>query len=520
MKTFENSQAQTTLFDAVLNAAKEYGRGKQIIEDHERRPMTYNGLLLASLVIGRKLNAILGPRKRVGVFLPTAVGSAVVFLGLNAFGKVPAMLNFTAGARNLVSSCETADVDTIITSRRFVENGRLDDVIAALGEGRRIIWMEDLRPQITVFDKIRGVLDKLFARRVHARFRSKPDDEAVVLFTSGSEGMPKGVVLSNFNLLVNVIQVRRSVGDLLTPTDITFNTLPIFHAFGLMGGLLFGLTGGMKVVLYPSPLHYKQIPKLISDTHATLVFSTDTFLQGYARAAGGVDMSSVRFVIAGAERVRAETRKSWDQYHTTILEGYGATECSPVIAVNLPHKQLHGTVGTFTPDLEWRTEHVEGIHEGGRLFVRGPNIMKGYIDPTDPYKLLPLEDGWHDTGDIVTIDEQGFVTIKGRAKRFAKIGGEMVSLAAVEALAQGLWPENNHAAVALPDARKGEQIILITTCAEAGRDDLLAFAKAEQFPELWLPKALLNVDAIPIMGVGKTDYTAATEMAERMRAML
>jgi len=516
--TFEVAQSRNSLFGALLDARDRYGRHKVCLEDPERQPLSYGRLVLGSMVLGRKLAAVTSAGEHVGVLLPSVQGAAVVLFGLNAYGRVPAMLNFTAGTKNLKAACDIAGIRTVISSRRFVEQGKLDDVVGVLEQGCRIVWLEDVRASITSFGKIRGVLDALRARALHARAKVKPDDAGVILFTSGSEGVPKAVVLSNANLVANARQIAAHAGEWLGPSDILFNPLPVFHSFGLTAGLLLGLLGGMKVVLYPSPLHYRQVPKLIGGTGATILLATDTFLQGYARAADPDDLASVRFVIAGAERVREETRRLWGRAGTVILEGYGATECSPVIACNLPDAHRPGSVGPFLPGMEWRMERVEGIHEGGRLLVRGPNVMKGYLDSDAPIGLSAPTEGWHDTGDIVTV-EDGFVTIRGRAKRFAKIGGEMVSLAAVEAVAQSLWPECNHVVVTLPDSRKGEQIVLVTDKPNADRDELLSHAKAQGMPELWVPKAIL-VAPIPILGSGKIDYPATVEMARNLRAML
>lgn len=517
---FRDGVAKKTLFDALLDARELHGSGKIILEDHERRPFTYNRLVLASMVLGKKLMQFTSLRERVGMLMPTAAGSAVALFGLNAYGRVPAMLNFTAGVRNLISACETANIKTIISSKKFVEHGRLDDVIDAVSIGRRVIWIEEVTASISSFDKLCGMLDLWRARTIHQNHKNRPDDEAAIVFTSGSEGVPKGVVLSHRNLLSNAFQIIQHGGVFFRPDDVMFDTLPIFHAFGLTAGLLLGVMSGMKVVLYPSPLHYKQIPKLIAATKATFVFSTDTFLQGYIKAVGNEDLSCVRYIVAGAERVKSTTRQAWSKFPAVILEGYGASECSPVISVNLPEKKLDGTTGTLLPGVEVRMIPVEGVHEGGRCHVRGPNVMKGYIDNSDPSSLVAPEDGWHDTGDIVTIDHDGFITIKGRAKRFAKIGGEMVSLAAVEAMAQGVWPDEVHAAVALPDSHKGEQILILTTRGDADRDTLLNYARNEGFPELWMPKGILIVDSIPVTGMGKIDYIGATKLAESMRAMV
>jgi acyl-[acyl-carrier-protein]-phospholipid O-acyltransferase / long-chain-fatty-acid--[acyl-carrier-protein] ligase len=515
---FDVAQTRTTLFGALIDARDRFGRDRPALEDPERNPLTYGRLVLGALVFGRKLAPITAPGEAVGVLLPNMQGLAVVIFALNARGRVPAMLNFTAGVRSLRAACDLAGVKTVVTSRRFVEQGKLDDVVAALSDGRRIVFVEDLRASLTSLDKLAGLAESFFARRVAARSGRGPDDAAVILFTSGSEGVPKGVVLSNANLVANARQIAAHAKGALAPADVMFNPLPVFHSFGLTAGLLVGLLNGMKVVLYPSPLHYRQVPKLIGATGATILFATDTFLQGYARAADESDLRSVRYVIAGAERVKDETRRLWAGAGATILEGYGATECAPVIACNLPDRNRAGTVGPFLPGIEWRLEPVEGIAEGGRLFVRGPNVMRGYLDPAAPGGVTPPEGGFHDTGDIVTV-EDGFVTIRGRAKRFAKIGGEMVSLAAAETIAQGLWPESNHVVVALPDPRRGEQIVLVTDKDKADREALAAHARALGFPELWVPKAIL-VAPIPVMGSGKIDIPATAEMARKLRPML
>lgn len=481
--------------------------------------MSYGMLVVASMVLGRKLAARTAPRECVGVMMPSVQAIAPILFGLNAYGRIPALLNFTAGIRNLTAACQVASLKLIVTSRRFVEQGKLDDVVAAFeAENRKVLYLEDLRREITSFDKLGGVVRSWFAGGIHRKAGVTPASDALVLFTSGSEGLPKGVVLTNSNLVANTRQIEIRVRDFLKAGDTIFNPLPVFHSFGLTAGLLLGLLGGLRVVLYPSPLHFRQIPKLIAATGATLLMSTDTFARNYARAAEGDALSKIRFVIAGAEQVKLETRALWDSYGTVILEGYGVTECAPVVAVNLPDAQRFGTVGRFLPGVESRLEPVEGITGGGRLFVRGPNVMRGYLDPDVEGGVIEAEDGWHDTGDIVTI-EDGFITIRGRAKRFAKLAGEMVSLAAIEALIQKLWPDNRHIVVSLPDPRKGEQLVLVTDRGNADRDELMAFGRQEGFPELWIPKAIL-VSNIPVLGSGKVDYPATMELVQKLRSML
>lgn len=516
---FDAAGARISVFRALLQAVARHGKSRIALEDPERQPITYGRLVLGALVLGRKLAGMTSERERVGVFLPNMQGMAVTLFALSAFGRVPAMLNFTAGVRNLRAAGELAQLRTIVTSRRFVEKGELDDEIAALGEGRRVIYLEDVRKEITSFDKAWGALSSLAAGMVHSRYEAKPDDAAVILFTSGTEGTPKGVVLSHANLVSNARQVFAHAGGAISERDVFMNPLPAFHSFGLTAGLLVPLLHGMKVVLYPSPLHYKQVPKLIRDMQATFLLATDTFLQGYARAADPDDLKSVRYVVAGAERVKAETKRMWEPYGTTILEGYGCTECSPVIAVNTPRAIREGTVGQLLPGIEAEMRPVEGIHEGGRLTVRGPNIMAGYLDSEQPGRVIAPEGGWHDTGDIVVI-EDGFVAIRGRAKRFAKLGGEMVSLAAVETMIAKVWPDQNHVVVGLPDARKGEQLVLVTEKPDADRVTLQETAKEQGFPELWVPRAILVTQAIPVLGNGKIDYGATRELAASRRSLL
>lgn len=524
---FDQARTQRTLFAALLDAGRQFGMSKPILEDAERTPLTFKRLILGSLVLGAKLAEQTARAENVGVLLPNVNGMVVTLFGLNAFGRVAAMLNFTAGVKNIRSAVETAQIKTVITSRRFIDTAKLEDVIAALtspeingGRIIRIVYLEDVRRSISGADKLKGAARSLLAGTFHRRHGLKADGPATILFTSGTEGVPKGVVLSNANLVANAMQIAQHAMGAWTADDVVMNPLPMFHSFGLTAAGLLPLFSGMKTVLYPSPLHYKQVPALIRETKCTVLFATDTFLQGYARAADVGDLDSVRVVVCGAERVKDTTRRLWSKWGTTILEGYGATECSPVIACNLPPNNAPGTVGAILPGIEWRLDPVEGITEGGKLVVRGANVMLGYMRNERPGVVEPPEGGWHDTGDIVDIDGQGMVTIKGRAKRFAKIGGEMVSLAAVESMVASLWPQSNHVVVSLPDARKGEQLVLVTDKADADKMELLAEARAQGFAELWVPKAVLVVPQIPVLGAGKVDFQATNELARKSRPLL
>ena len=510
---FETADIGKTLFQAVLDAQDIHGAGRPIVEDVERRPLSYRSLLAASLTLGRRLAAVTQPLEPVGVLLPNANATVAVLCGLQAFRRVPAMLNYSTGAQNMSLACVSAQIRRIVTSRRFIERARLEAALATLADGREVIYLEDLRGEIGLFERLRGLLMVPFARALHRRFEPTPDDPAVVLFTSGSEGTPKGVVLSHRNILANCRQIGARVD--FSPSDLVFNALPIFHSFGLTGGTILPLISGVRIFLYPSPLHYRIVPELAYDTNATILFGTDTFLTGYARAGNPYDFYNVRYVFAGAERVREETRRVWtERFGLRILEGYGATETSPVIATNTPMHFRAGTVGRLLPGISARLEPVEGIAEGGRLVVAGPNIMLGYLLPSVPGLLQPPPRGWYDTGDIVAIDAEGFITIKGRAKRFAKIAGEMVSLTAVEAQAARLWPDFRHAALALPDSRKGEQVVLVSDNPAATAEALLADAREHGIAEVMVPRTVVVTSAVPLLATGKIDYAAALHLAE------
>ncbi len=510
---FETCDYRRTLFEALLDARAIHGGNHPILEDVERKPMSYDGLVLGSFVLGRKIARMTKAKEYVGLMLPNSVGAVVAFFALQATGRVPAMLNYSTGSKNMVSALAAAEIKTILTSRRFVEMAKFDDVIETLAVHARIIYLEDLREDVSIVDKVVSFFARLAPRLAHRRANAKWDDPAVVLFTSGSEGTPKGVVLSHGNLLANRHQLAAVID--FNPTDIVFNALPMFHSFGLTAGTLLPMLSGVKTFVYPSPLHYRIVPALVYDTNATIMFGTDTFLMGYAQVAHPYDFYSVRYIFAGAEKVKAETKRIWaDNFGLRILEGYGATETSPVISTNTPMHFKAGTVGRFMPGMTHELEPVPGIEQGGRLTVSGPNVMLGYLREENPGVLEEPENGRYDTGDIVSIDDHGFVTIQGRVKRFAKIAGEMISLSAVESYVNAVWSEHMHAVVSIPDPRRGEQLVLVTEKADASREPLLAYAKDQGIAEIMVPKTIRIVDRMPVLGTGKLDYVGVKNLVE------
>ncbi|MDP3867211.1 AMP-binding protein [Phenylobacterium sp.] len=509
-RTFDPLESQKTLFGALLDARAQFGAKKPILEDQERNPLSYTDMIRAAFALGRKIAAFTEKGERVGVMLPASSAAIVTFFALHAFGRVPTMLNFTSGIRNLKGACKLAGVKRVLTAHRFIEQGQLHDLVDALEEVSTVTYLEEVREKIGLADKIFAATAGAFPRAFLAE--TKPDDPGVILFTSGSFGVPKGVVLSQANLVANVYQIASHIP--LDPDWVMFNPLPTFHCFGLTGGALLPILTGMKAFQYPSPLHTKVIPPLLKDSKASILLATDTFLNQYARVAEYDELAGLKFIVCGAEKVREEThnliRDSFGD--VPVLEGYGATEAAPVIAVNKPIDNRRGTVGGLLPGMETRLEPVPGIPGGGRFFVRGPNVMSGYLRPDG--SIEPLIDGWHDTGDVVDLSDDDWVTIRGRVKRFAKVGGEMVSLTAAEDLAVAVWPDNRHAVIAMPDTRKGERLVLVTDRRDADSSALVAHAKAIGASELNVPKKILKVPEVPVLGTGKTDYVAIQRMVE------
>jgi acyl-[acyl-carrier-protein]-phospholipid O-acyltransferase/long-chain-fatty-acid--[acyl-carrier-protein] ligase len=510
---YRTTSTDRTIVEAVIEAAAENGRNRVAVEDPISGALTYKRLLVGAAVLGRKLMKLGKTGDAIGVMLPNANGAAVTVLAAMSAGRVPAMINFTAGLMNIASGCKAAKVRHILTSRVFVEKAHLQKIVDGLAPDFDIVFLEDVRGEITLRDKLGG----LFAARRPLVARAA-DDPAAILFTSGSEGVPKGVVLSHRNILTNTAQGEARID--FGRNDKLFNVLPMFHSFGLTIGFVLPLVSGVRIFLYPSPLHYRIVPEMVYGVNATIMFGTDTFLAGYARGAHAYDFRSLRYLLAGAEPVKETTRRTYmEKFGVRILEGYGVTETGPALALNTPMFNKFGTVGRLLPGIEARLEPVPGVNDGGRLHVRGPNVMLGYLRAEKPGVLEPPPEGWHDTGDIVTIDADGFVAIKGRAKRFAKIGGEMISLAAVEALAADLWTDAISAAATVPDARKGERLVLVTTRADAKRSELQAFARARGASEMMVPAEVMSLDKLPVLGSGKIDNIALTNFV-RERAKL
>jgi acyl-[acyl-carrier-protein]-phospholipid O-acyltransferase/long-chain-fatty-acid--[acyl-carrier-protein] ligase len=502
---FHNKMKQNVnLFDEVLEASRLNGSRMEIARDLTTA-VNYRTLLIASYLLAGKLRPKLLGKSAVGLFLPNSVGHLITLLSLFHIGKTPAILNFSLGVRSLLDCCETAGIDTILTSRVFVEKGKLEHLIEGLSTKASIVYLEDLKASATASDKCKALF------RYLRRQRAQAVNSELILFTSGSESKPKGVVLTHTNLFANIQQVT-SVID-ITSRDKFFNALPMFHSFGLTAGTLLPVIKGVPVYLYPSPLHYKAISELVYDQNATILFGTSTFMAGYGRMAHPYNFYSLRYVFAGAEKLKNDVRQMWmEKFGVRIFEGYGATETAPILSLNTPLANKTGTVGRLLPGMADRLEKVDGIEQGGELLVKGPNVMKGYLIHGEGFRSAGE---WYPTGDLVEVDADGFLTIKSRLKRFAKIGGEMVSLNLIEELAMQCFGHSGFAAITVSDQRKGERVLLYTTDETVSLHQLRSYIGQRQFSPLFVPTAIKYTKTLPLLGSGKTDYVSLKQWAER-----
>ncbi|OCG34699.1 bifunctional acyl-ACP--phospholipid O-acyltransferase/long-chain-fatty-acid--ACP ligase [Gilliamella sp. Gris1-4] len=513
------SRPKLTLFEALLEAQVRYGVKSRMVQDPTTNEASYRNLLKQIIGVSCIIAKITKNKERVGVLLPNATITVATIFGLSVKNRTPAMLNYTAGTKGLNCAITAAEIKTIITSRKFIRKGKLDYL---LEEIKDVKWcfLEDLRKNLTLKDKLYVAVHQYIPRLI--KYQQSSDDEALVLFTSGSEGNPKGVAHSHGSLLANVEQIRTVIDP--TPADRFMSALPLFHAFGITAGLFLPLFSGSRTFLYPNPLHYRMVPEIIYDQNCTVLFGTPTFLANYARYAHPYDFMRLRYVVAGAEKLSDAVREQWkDKYGIRILEGYGVTECAPVVALNVPMAFKAGTVGRLLPGMVSRLIHMPGISDGGQLQVKGPNVMKGYLRVENPGKLEEpvavdengqAEKGWYDTGDIVAIDSEGFLTIKGRLKRFAKIAGEMVSLESVESLAKKVDSDAMHGATVKADAAKGEAIVLFTTSTKLNREQLNQASQELGIPALAIPRDIRIVKELPLLGTGKIDFITLRKMAD------
>lgn len=507
-----NYNKDISLFAQLMKTAKVYSRTgwfskrPRIIEDINRKQKSFKDIIVASFALGKMFKKFTASDENVGVLLPNAIATVCTFFGLSAYERTPVMLNFSVGSKNMVSMCKTALVKKVITSKAFIIKGKLEQAVEDIkASGVEIIYLEELAKKMPLWTKISAFLNYKIKHVPHKKGGNK---KAVIVFTSGSEGAPKAVLLSHANLIANVNQLAAI--QTVTYKDLLFNALPMFHSFGLMVGMLFPLFNGSKLFLYPSPLHYRVVAELVYELGATLMIGTDTFLRGYAKIAHPYDFHTVRLMYSGGEAAKPDTRSMWMEHSgIRMMEAYGSTECSPVMTANNGIFNKFGSIGKLLPGMQYKIEPVDGIETGGELCVKGPNVMLGYYMPDNPGVLVPPPNGWYHTGDVVDIDEIGFFTIKDRIKRFAKIGGEMVSLNAVQDMVidatKEMLGEYNYGVVAIPHESKGEQIVLVTNNKSVTAAMLHDYVKSNGMSELYLPRVILYHDTLPVFATGKSD---------------
>lgn len=516
---FESTKLKT-LYETFLDVSDTFGEKTNIAEDMRQEEFSYKAIKKEIVAISTIVKKVTEPKEVVGLLLPNITTTFSVLMALSATNRIPSFLNYTAGAEGVQSAVETGKMKVLFTARKFITMAKLEAVIEKVvaNTGVKLIYLEDFKSMVDLPTKLWLVF---YGWHFPKTIIENKDVESagVIIFTSGSEGKPKGVVLSHRALLSNVAQIKSTFS--FGVEDKIFNALPMFHSFGLTAGTLLPIMTGTKVFMYPSPLHYRIIPEIVYDRNCTVLFGTNTFLSKYASFAHPYDFSSLRYVVAGAEKLADSTRDAWfEKFGIRILEGYGATETAPVLAVNTPMSYRKGTVGQFLPNVKHQLIPVPGIDNGGLLFVNAPNLMTGYMKHDNPgviqYVTSEVGDGWYNTGDIVAIDNDGFVSIQGRVKRFAKVAGEMISLEYSEKMANLASPQAFHASLATPDKAKGESVILLTTDKDLNKQILIKSAQQMGYPELAVPAKIIFVDAIPVLGTGKIDYVGLKNLFESL----
>ncbi len=515
--TYEATNETSTISREFIRFCKENG-SRILYKDSTGKEASYKRALTGAFVLGGYLSRL--PDKHIGLLLPNLTVTALMFMGLELFRKIPVFLNYSTGPAALRHAMELADLTAIITSRQFLERIRVNQSVF---EGRNLIFVEDLREEIGLKQKLTGIIRSVFPGTCSQMRPGEEKETAVILFTSGSEGVPKGVCLSHENIISNIRQALTKVD--VRETDYFLNALPIFHSFGLTIGTVLPMFARAKVFLYVSPLHYRIVPEIAYDEGCTIFVGTNTFLNGYSKKAHPYDFHSMRYIFCGAEALSDSVFERYAKvYGVRVMSGYGATECSPIISINNSLEHEYGTVGKILPGMEYKLVPVEGIDNkqgrAGKLYVKGKNVMTGYLKNEKANEKFRVEDhGWYDTGDIVEITDEGFLKIAGRLKRFSKISGEMISLTAVEEALAGQFGERKEAAVmAVSDERKGERLILVTNSKDAGQKDIREILKAKGFSDIACPREIRYMKDIPKLGTGKIDYVRLKELLKTVKS--
>ena len=494
------------LYKSLLDTIK-FGYKANIVEDSFKNSISNIGLIYKSILLGHVLSRVIerNDRRPVGLMLPNSVPTVIVFFAIQYLNKTVAILNFTSGSKNILSCVKKTDVKYVITSKKFIEQNKMDDEVYAMkSENCKFILLEDMKESVLLKDKLLSI--KIFYNKITSN-NLYPYEHivAVILITSGTESEPKSVGLTHENFFVNRKQVLKTLN--ISRKEKFFTCLPFFHSFGLGIGVLLPILSGCKVFLHPTPLHFQTIPELLEDTKSTVFFSTDTFLKKYLPHVNKSTFNNLKYLIAGAEKVDSITHEKYLEFGAQILEGYGVTEASPAISVNTHANYRVGSVGKFLPGIEHKIKNIEGYDKGGLLYIKGGNVINKYLGQSKEFE-------WYNTGDVVYVDDDGYLFILGRLKRFAKIAGEMVSLVQVEEFPKKLWPENNSVVCAIKDLDKGEALMLLTDNKNADLATLVNSMKNKGLSNLYFPRKIKIIDEFPILGSGKLDFKKLQDIAE------
>jgi len=499
------------LHHEFVKIAKKYSNKMAIIDRTTDKRIYFARALIGSLILAKKFKKY--KEGYMGIMIPTSAGSFLSILGALMAGKVPVMINYSTGAAdNSKYAQEKCGFKTIITSRALLEKIRCPMI-----DG--MVCIEDIMEEIGVGDKIAAALkSKMTASAICKGFpHAHPDDDVVILFTSGSEKEPKAVELTHTNIGSNV-QDAIEVFE-LTSDDIIMSMLPLFHVFGQMVDFWLPMILGSTAVTYANPLDYKTIPKIIKEEKPTMMAGTPIFFAGYVREASQGDFESLRIIIAGADKTPDWLREAYMEKHgKVLLEGYGTTETSPVVSANTYKNNVPGSIGKVFPSVQVKitdinTGETKKPGEEGKILVKGPNVMKGYFDDIEETSLR-VENGWYDTGDMGVLDKDGFLWHRGRLKRFVKIGGEMVSLVKTESILEETLPEGvTCCIVEIPDSLKGARLVAAVTKKVKEKEIIQKMSKT--LPPIAIPKKFIVFDELPKMGSGKVDFRTITEMVRK-----
>jgi len=509
---FASNFTNKTVFGSLIQNIKLVGRNKDILDDIKREPLTVGRLTGAIFAFANKIKKQTEKKEYVGVMLANTKTTVEIFFALSATGRIPAMINYTDSTENILACIENVGIKTVYTSKNFIKEFKPNNIIEKLIERNiNIIYEEDIKASVNILNKVFAYVMSYFPNYYYKKICDNFNNEspAVVLFTAAVNGKTKSVVLTHKNIQASIAQIS-SVMD-FGISDSFFNSMPIFSSLGFVAGVLLPLLRGIKVFVYHSPLHYKMVSELVYDTSSTVLLGTDTFLNGYAKTAHPYDFYSIRYVISGIEKLKEETVKIWEEnFGKRIFEAYGTTETSSIISINTPMYFKQYSVGRMLPAMEFKLESTTAFVGASHLLVKGPNVADFYIEN----KLLvskKTEDNWFDTGDIVEIDKDKFIFMKGKSKRFVKFDGEPVSLTELELEIANVWKDSKHALIRVLRNRKKE-IILFTTYKNATKQDLEKIVNEQQIENFIVPDEIVVMENIPITGTGTIDYLKLQEI--------